>query len=347
MSFEFYFVAGTLAAKVSINQNITGLVGNKDTHLTCFFIKEKSEEFLSVEIIAKNITENFEDGKRPIAIFEPERTAKLHPTGEYLLGRVTLTNITYTSTNATLNFHVLKGTDEKDYMCKYYYKDKLRAFSIAKSKDTRILVKVPVSDVHINSQPNQRQYDSKTDNITLICKASGDPEPKYKWFKENNINTIISGTNRYVIEDVTQNNGGSYICEAYNSINNVNYTQSNSVEIDIADERLLPATKSESLTIFTVHASYVIPVICAVVIVVICFAVRKCSCKREKRNEQDVSVIYSEINKHTQLKYRMTKNQETSLQHTYNVQKDTVDGADKVSRDPTLKYNMITGKLEV
>lgn len=35
--------------------------------------------------------------------------------------------------------------------------------------------------------------------------------------------------------------------------------------------------------LIVVHASYVIPVICAVVIIVICFALRKCSCKREKR----------------------------------------------------------------
>lgn len=31
----------------------------------------------------------------------------------------------------------------------------------------------------------------------------------------------------------------------------------------------------------------------------------------------------------------------------YNVQQDAVDGALEVSSDPTLKYNMITGKLEV
>lgn len=74
-----------------------------------------------------------------------------------------------------------------------------------------------------------------TDSITLTCKASGDPEPEYKWFKENNNETIISGTNLYVIEDVTRNNSGVYICEVHNIIDNVIYTNSNSVKIDIGN----------------------------------------------------------------------------------------------------------------
>ncbi|VDH99907.1 Hypothetical predicted protein, partial [Mytilus galloprovincialis] len=262
----------TLAAHVSINKNITGLLGNKDTQLTCSFFKENNEEVVSVQIIAKNITENVDDKKRTIAIFEPERLAKLHPSVKYLLGRVTLTSITNTSTfNATLSFHDLKRTDEKDYMCEYFYKDEFGTFSKTKSEETRLLVKahnakakddsfkliliflkipkqfaVPVGDVNINNQPNHKQYDRKTDNIILTCKASGNPEPRYKWFKENNNTTILSWTSLYVIEDVIRNNSGVYICEAYNSINDVNYTQKNSVEVNIVDELLLSPEHASS-----------------------------------------------------------------------------------------------------
>lgn len=63
-------------------------------------------------------------------------------------------------------------------------------------------------------------------------------------------------------------------------------------------------------------------------------------------SEQAVTVIYSEVNEETKLKYRLTHIQATALNH-YNVQQDAVDGALEVSSDPTLKYNMITGKLEV
>lgn len=75
-----------------------------------------------VELFAKNKTDEFDD-VRPIAIFRLDEPAKLISTGKYLNGRVTLTNITSTSTNATLTFHILKCEDEKDYVCKYYYSD--------------------------------------------------------------------------------------------------------------------------------------------------------------------------------------------------------------------------------
>ncbi|CAC5393405.1 unnamed protein product [Mytilus coruscus] len=80
------------------------------------------------------------DDKKPIAIFKPDRAAKLHSSGEYLSGRVTLTNITNKSTSATLKFHKLKCIDEKDYICKYYVIDMDGAVSTAKSETTSILV---------------------------------------------------------------------------------------------------------------------------------------------------------------------------------------------------------------
>lgn len=93
-----------------------------------------------MEITAKNRTEDFDD-KKPIAIFKPGKAAKLHSSGEYLSDRVTLTNITNTSTNLTLKFRKLKCIDEKDYICKYYVIDMDGAVSTARSETTRILVK--------------------------------------------------------------------------------------------------------------------------------------------------------------------------------------------------------------
>ncbi|VDI79191.1 Hypothetical predicted protein [Mytilus galloprovincialis] len=263
----YHCVTGTLAAKVSINQNITGLLGNKNTHLTCLFSLEKGEQINSVQIIAKNTTD-FDEKKNIIAVFDPKKGTKLKSPGMYLAGRVTLTNIKNTSNNATLEFHILKWTDDQDYLCKLYYYDVEDNIQNTKSDTTRISVKVPARDVHINKQPNHKQYDGKTDNITLTCKASGDPDPEYKWFKENNNKTIISRTNFYVIEYVTRNNSGVYTCEAYNIINSVKYTQSNSMEINIVDEMLLlrdPAQSSNS----SEHAAYAVPVILVVVVLVL------------------------------------------------------------------------------
>ncbi|CAC5409410.1 unnamed protein product [Mytilus coruscus] len=241
-------LTGILAATVSINQNITRLLG----------------------------TDNF-DEKKPIAIFNPDRAAKLHPSGAYLSGRVILTNITHAQPYATMKFHVLKCTDEKDYMCRYNYYDMDGSLSVVKSMETRILVKVQVGDVHIKNKPIKEQYDRKPDNITLTCKASGDPEPTYIWFKEDKSSSILSRTNVFVIEDVIRNNSGLYICQANNIIKNIKYRHSSAVEIDI------------------VYAAYAIPVVCTVVIVVICLAVMKRNCKREKR--KSVNIFYAVISK--------------------------------------------------
>ncbi|CAC5425220.1 CADM3 [Mytilus coruscus] len=446
------------AEKVSIDQNITGLIGNNDIPLTCSFIIEAWENMTRVELFAKNKTDEFIDVK-PIAIFKPNEPAKLISAGSYLSGRVTLTNITSTSTNATLTFHVLKCEDEKDYMCKCYYTDMEGAsLPTEKSPPTRISVQkvtietsisataarpgrissiivsstkteiqglkssicntslstkkndiltIPTSpidtvtithlqstenlqfvfreddtimftcsgnignppgkliwqktfpqekkpitysnettyieeipgkcsfkgtshltvkiyaedikakircfeesqvnvpgmyietepfDVHfhvrhttIHMQPKQERYDKKINKITLTCSGSGNPEPTYIWFKEDNKRNILSRTNLYVIEDVVQNNSGVYICEANNLIDDINYRQTNSVNIYI-----------EHATIIVISG------ICAVVIIILtCCAVKKGYCSRPNRHESD-NAIYDEVKQQANLEYKLT-----------------------------------------
>lgn len=106
-SFELHhLVAGILATKVSINQNIAEFVGNKNTQLTCSFFFRKGKKIYSVQINGKNLTEDF-DNKKPVAVFKPEEATRIHTSAEYLLGRVTLTNISTTSPNASLTFSTL------------------------------------------------------------------------------------------------------------------------------------------------------------------------------------------------------------------------------------------------
>lgn len=130
-----------MAANIFITQNITGLLGNKDIHLTCSFFPENGEQILSVQIIAKNITGDFDEKKNIIAIFKHGKAAMLHRSGRYLDGRVTLTNITNSSHNATLKFHILELIDEKDYMCNWFYSDMDATMHNVKSAATRISVK--------------------------------------------------------------------------------------------------------------------------------------------------------------------------------------------------------------
>ncbi|VDI17039.1 Hypothetical predicted protein [Mytilus galloprovincialis] len=144
-----------------------------------------------------------------------------------------------------------------------------------------------VREPYITKQPNQEQYDKKTPLITLTCKGDGNPQPTYKWFRQENRRRILSSTNLYIIEDVVQNNSGVYICEVYNTIDEIEYNANSTVKIDIVD-KLSSSTESESLKISAVN---LILIICAVVIgaLVVALVVRKFHCNRhnEKTKEQN------------------------------------------------------------
>ncbi|CAC5411553.1 CADM3 [Mytilus coruscus] len=432
LSQVIYRSLNILAVNISINQNITGLVGKNDTHLTCSFIKDINQTFINVAIIARNKNGIFLQ-KEAVAIFPPDKVALLPPSGDYLSGRVTLTNITKVSTTATLRFDNLKCEDEKDYICTFNYVDKFAFPSmpdniscvviasirtekqdnssadfsnnrhnislstnrnskssfytlltdtvtltslqstekfvpsfregetvqftctgnigkppgrfvwqiipqqeepIVYSNETTMVVdqipdicsyrgisnltvqitadhfkaKVrcfeesqadvlgmfvetellnvfyPVRHINITKQPNKAQYDQKTLTINLTCKGDGNPEPTYKWFRQENTRSILSSTNLYIIEDVVQNSSGVYICEVYNTIDDIEYNTNYSVTIYIVDE-LWSSTESESLKISAVHAVYVIPIICAVAIGAL--VVRKFNYNRPKRKKKE------------------------------------------------------------
>lgn len=105
---------GSLAAKVSISQNITGLIGDEYIPLTCSLINEAFEHITRISVFAKNKTDDF-SSMNPISIFEPSKPAKLLSSGSYLNGRVTMTNILSTSTNATLTLNELQCEDILKY----------------------------------------------------------------------------------------------------------------------------------------------------------------------------------------------------------------------------------------
>ncbi|XP_076105873.1 uncharacterized protein LOC143074208 [Mytilus galloprovincialis] len=509
------------AVEISINQNITGLVGNNDTHLTCSFIKDIKIRVINVAIIAKN-KNDVSPKKKQVAIFQPDKVAVLPPSGDYLSGRVTLTNITKVSTTATLRFDNLQCEDEKDYMCILYYINDYGAIHV-ESEPTRILVKafpsmpssisyvaiasieiakednssanfsknrniislstnrnrkssiyimftdtvtltttpfteksVPsfregetiqftctgnigkppgrfvwqiipqhgepivysnettvvvdqipelcsfrgisnlkveisadhvkakfrcyeesqadvlgmfvetepldvfytVRHVNITKQPNQAKYDKKTSTITLTCKGDGNPEPTYKWFRQENTRKMISSTNLFIIYDVIQNNSGGYICQAYNTIDNVEYNANNSVQIDIVDNLWLP-TESDSLKISAVHAVYVILIICVVVIGALVVKYYYNRSKRKKReqnqkltcNDSNVNPVTnstiplleldgdSDVNKETKHNSR-SSGEEKTLVTTVDINPKLEATSDSIYADPCDKIKL-------
>ncbi|CAG2199642.1 unnamed protein product [Mytilus edulis] len=92
-----------------------------------------------------------------------------------------------------------------------------------------------VRHVFINILPERQIFDTTINNITLMCNGDGNPKPTYTWYKRKNKNNILSTSNKYVINDVIQNNSGTYICEVYNFISGETYTASTSVKIAIIE----------------------------------------------------------------------------------------------------------------
>lgn len=93
----------------------------------------------------------------------------------------------------------------------------------------------PVRHIVIIKQPNKAQYDKNTPTINLTCKGDGNPKPNYKWFRQDDTRSILSWTDIYIIEYVIQNNSGVYICEAYNTIDDIEYNANYSMKIDISE----------------------------------------------------------------------------------------------------------------
>ncbi|XP_071181282.1 basal cell adhesion molecule-like [Mytilus edulis] len=237
-----------------------------------------------------------------------------------------------------------------------HFKAKVRCFEESLNDVLGMYVETEPLDVyyhvrHINitKQPNKVQYDKNTPTINLTCKGDGNPRPHYKWFRQENTRRILSSTYLYIIEDVVQNNSDVYICEVYSTIDDIEYNENFSVEIDIVDE-LLSSKETDSLQISAEYAALVIPVICVISMCMILFGVRKHNCKSEKGNISRLnkaSVIYSEVNEHTKLKYRLKNNQATASNPEHaDIEHNFIEDDEKVSGDPRFKYNMITGKLE-
>jgi hypothetical protein len=68
------------------------------------------------------------------------------------------------------------------------------------------------------------------DSVTLICKATGDPEPAYRWAKDgltligNKHVRLLDNNQRLVLSNVTTQDNGIYTCLAYNVEGNVSTT---------------------------------------------------------------------------------------------------------------------------
>ncbi|CAG2232533.1 unnamed protein product [Mytilus edulis] len=82
----------------------------------------------------------------------------------------------------------------------------------------------------ITTSPDQPSYIEGSDPITLTCWGAGNPIPKYTWYREAN-DTILSNTSSYVINDVTVENGGKYVCVIENMVDGRLFNDSSAFNI--------------------------------------------------------------------------------------------------------------------
>ncbi|CAC5408239.1 unnamed protein product [Mytilus coruscus] len=103
---------------VEIKGNVTGLNGGNGTEIECSYTKQNSILITVVSFLAFNrssITSN------EIAIYVPNSLSYLTDHGQYLKGRVTLMNITQSTTKAVMTFKKLMCIDDTLYQCRVNY----------------------------------------------------------------------------------------------------------------------------------------------------------------------------------------------------------------------------------
>ena len=118
---EAYFVSflGSEASQIEINTNVTATIGDTNVELWCSYIKDGGDSFFYIKMEARNKTS--QKYVHVATCYPPERNKEAVLTGEYLTGRVSLTNPTNESRKAILTFNKIQCVDDTDYICNISY----------------------------------------------------------------------------------------------------------------------------------------------------------------------------------------------------------------------------------
>ncbi|CAG2252159.1 unnamed protein product [Mytilus edulis] len=99
-------------------------------------------------------------------------------------------------------------------------------------KTSPLKIHYKVRNVEIN--PDVEAYIAETTNqINLTCEAEGNPSPFYNWYKEPDLETVLSSGDTFIIKEISTKINGIYRCKAYHYINGVMYSDYQMVNITI------------------------------------------------------------------------------------------------------------------
>ena len=115
-------------------------------------------------------------------------------------------------------------------------------------KDINVLFTGQFRSPHITEHPTSMHV-PKNEPLTLNCKAEGIPEPKIKWYKDGKLvptaptspkshRVILPAGSLFflrVIQSKKEHDGGTYWCEASNSVGSV---RSRNATLEVAGKNL-------------------------------------------------------------------------------------------------------------
>ncbi|CAC5394413.1 unnamed protein product [Mytilus coruscus] len=351
-----------------MNSHITAGIGDSDVELRCQFTTENDDFVNLIHLTARNkTTDSF---YRIVTFYPPHRNKlpSLSTSGQYLSGRVSLTNPTGSLNVAIMSYNSVQCEDDTDYGCDVYY-DNNGQLNTMQSDPTTITITSPSSkpdsvtmfpsdgivhedyvsficegDVgnpagnfiwrkHLAGEHNPVVYSDPvtvsteipdscsfhgTSNLTiqlteddngatiscieqsyqvenmmrktlplnihykvrnveiskdpdvdthirdpmnqinLTCVAEGNPSPYYNWYKEPDLETVVSSGDTFIIKEMFTNKSGIYRCKAYHYISGAMYSEEQMVNITIVEDPNKmpswgdPKTKSGSTVIVVV-----------------------------------------------------------------------------------------------
>ncbi|CAC5406277.1 unnamed protein product [Mytilus coruscus] len=165
-------VQDTHALSVELLQDVRGLYGENGTELECSYTKQNVILIISISFLAFNRSSiQFNE----IAIYVPNSISYLTDDGQYLGERVTLMNITQSTTKAVMTFNKPMCIDETFYQCKVNYIASSGVKNIVSNNSSiSVQVQPSVPDVFLllNAQIKSTPGITDGDNVTFVC--SGD-----------------------------------------------------------------------------------------------------------------------------------------------------------------------------
>ncbi|XP_076072775.1 uncharacterized protein LOC143044601 [Mytilus galloprovincialis] len=174
---------GLNALQVNMNSDITAAIGDTDVELTCQFTTENDDFVNLIYLTARNkTTDSF---YRIVTFYPPHRNkdASLSTGGEYLTGRVSLTNPSDSLSVAIMSYkNPVQCEDDTDYRCDIHYDNNGQLNTMQSDPTTVTITSPPSRPDSVTMYPSTSIVHD--DYVSFICEGDvGNPAGKFVWRK--------------------------------------------------------------------------------------------------------------------------------------------------------------------